>query len=384
MSANGVVVVVDDSAGGVGAAAVVAGLGYQSTLLTSGEACLDALASGPPPLAVLVRLELRGMAGDECCRLLKENQALSRVGVIVVTASESPHEVMRCWRAAADDFLLQPLTKASLEPKLQMLALAAKTTEVKKRPLAGKSLLLAESSRLYRNQIGANLEQAGMRVLYASEGDEALDVALEHASELDACLLDTVLPGLDGVALAQKLKDGPLAGKPILLMSGSEAMTPAAQQAAQRITGGSVLDKRTLPFEAILAKVYSTLHPNLTQLRSSERTPFFSVVDFSVDGRDWFSGFAYDISAGGIFIRTLTPMAPMTELQVRVRTAGETAAAHSAGVVAWSNPYWPRSSFAAAVGMGVRLTRMAPVLATQVARLARPRADTSSPPRRQP
>ncbi|MDP1822797.1 MAG: response regulator [Archangium sp.] len=383
MSANGVVVV-DDSPGGKETAASVARLGYQATLVTSGEACLDALAAGPLPLAVLVSLELRPMPGDECCRLVKEHQAWRGVGVIVVTSSESPHEVMRCWRAAADDFLLRPLTTASLAPKLDMLTRAAGPAGAGRRPLAGKSLLLAESSRLYRNQIGANLEQAGMRVLYATEGDEALEVALEHAAELDACLLDTVLPGLDGVTLAAKLRAGPLKHKPILLMSGSEAMNPAAQEAAQRLTGSGVLDKRTLPFEAILAKVYSTVQPSLTQLRSAERTPFFSVVDFSVDGREWFSGFAYDISAGGIFIRTLTPMQPTAEVHVKVRTAGETASAHSAGVVAWSNPYWPRSSFAAAVGMGVRLTRMAPVLANQVERLARPRTETSSSPPRPP
>lgn len=370
---NRVFVVDDSPREGDETAKVVAAVGFDPVALTSGDACLDELAKGALPLAVLVRLELGGMRGDECCRRIKENQAWRAVGVVILTAGERPHEVMSCWRAAADDFLLLPPSAERLGPKLSMLAAAAKADQAAPRPLAGKSMLVAEPSRLYRNQIGANLEQAGMRVLYASEGEEALDVALENADALDACLLDTVLPGVDGATIAGRLRESRFGAKPIMLMSGAEAINPQAQEAARRLTGSGVLDKRTLPFEHLLSRVHDTLHPHLAQLRSSERTPFFSVVDFSEDGVAWSSGFTYDLSAGGLFIRTLTPAAAGAALRVRVRTAGERAAAESAGVVAWSNPYWPRSSFAAAVGMGVHLTRLAPFLASQVARLSRTR-----------
>lgn len=352
-------------------AQLVTRLGYEPVVFETGGACLDALGTGELPLVVILSLEMSPMGGDECCRRIKENQAWRRVAVLI-TANEQPHEVMRCWRAAADDFLLTPHTAERLGPKLQVLAQAAGSEPSRPGMLEGKSLLVAEPSRLYRTQIGGNLEQAGMQVLYATEGEEALDIAMDNADQLDACLLDTVLPGIDGVTIAEKLRaTEQFAQKPIILVSGTEAMSPQLRAAALRLTGADVLDKRTLPFEHILSKVHSKLHPHLSQLRSAERTPFFSLVDFSVDGKTWSSGFSYDVSAGGLFVRTLTPAAANTELHVRVRSIGESATSHSAGVVAWANPYWPRTSFTAAVGMGIRLTRMEPHLATQVARLAR-------------
>jgi len=349
-------------------------LGYAPTVFPSGDACLDALAqAGELPLLVVISLDLTPMSGDECCRRIKENHAWRGVAVITVTSVADPHQVMRCWRAAADDFLLHPLSAEQLGPKLQMLTRARAERPVAQ-PQGGKSVLVAEPSRFYRTQIGQNLEQAGLQVLYATEGEEALDMAEEHAASLDACLLDVALPGIDGVAIAEQLRQRADFGKkPIIMVSAAEAMSPATHEAARRLTGSALLDKRTLPFERILTAVHRSLHPNLAQLRSSERIPFFSVVDFSVDGATWSTGFSYDLSAGGLFVRTLTPAPPHTELRLQVRSVSESSSEHSSGVVAWANPYWPRSSFTAAVGMGIRLTHMAPRLAMQVSRLARQR-----------
>jgi uncharacterized protein (TIGR02266 family) len=127
------------------------------------------------------------------------------------------------------------------------------------------------------------------------------------------------------------------------------------ERRALALTGTAVLDKRELPFEVILGRVYRLLKHPAFELRTEERKPFFSVVEFSKDDQQWCTGFSYDVSSGGIFVRTLTPMPPLTQVQVRLRFLGQQNSGVSRGVVAWANPFRPRSSFAAPVGMGIRL-----------------------------
>src|SRR3954463_16448096 len=79
-------------------------LGCKTQTFTRGEECLAAAAKSKPSL-VLIDLMLPGKPGDECCRMLKEIPELSDVPVIIFTGADAAHEVMRSWRAGADDFL---------------------------------------------------------------------------------------------------------------------------------------------------------------------------------------------------------------------------------------------------------------------------------------
>src|SRR5690349_2743257 len=98
-------------------AAMVAELGYTSLLLASAEECMEALEEHEP-LAVLMDLWLAPTRGDDCCKRIKENLMWRSTPVILMTNDRQPHEVMYCWRAAADDFLARPITPEKLSRKL--------------------------------------------------------------------------------------------------------------------------------------------------------------------------------------------------------------------------------------------------------------------------
>jgi len=73
--------------------------------------------------------------------------------------------------------------------------------------LKGKKILIVEddlSSRLYLNKI---LEKAGVIILNADDGQEAVNIAL-NTPDLDIILMDIQLPVMDGYSALSKIREG--------------------------------------------------------------------------------------------------------------------------------------------------------------------------------
>jgi uncharacterized protein (TIGR02266 family) len=86
------------------------------------------------------------------------------------------------------------------------------------------------------------------------------------------------------------------------------------------------------------------------------------LVDLEVDyGNQDNYLFAYitDISATGIFVRTNTPEAPGTRLNVRFTPTGTSARLELEGEVIWINPYRPGQPDNLHPGMGIRFIELA-------------------------
>ena len=87
------------------------------------------------------------------------------------------------------------------------------------------------------------LEGLGYRVLPAESGEEAVLLYREHHEDIDAVLLDIVMPGMDGFAFARTLREGgPWRDLPLIALSGraepadvepAEEAEPAAGTAEQ-------------------------------------------------------------------------------------------------------------------------------------------------------
>jgi signal transduction histidine kinase/ActR/RegA family two-component response regulator len=90
-------------------------------------------------------------------------------------------------------------------------------------PRGDGTILLTEDERDVRNVIRLTLEEAGYRVLEASNGDEALAVLASPGSEAVRLLVsDVIMPGMNGLELIERAhKVAP--GLPALLMSGYSA-----------------------------------------------------------------------------------------------------------------------------------------------------------------
>jgi DNA-binding response OmpR family regulator len=68
-----------------------------------------------------------------------------------------------------------------------------------------ETILLVEDSEPLRKLTRSFLTSHGFQVLVAQDGEEALQVASQHAGEIDLLLTDVVMPGMNGRVLAERL-----------------------------------------------------------------------------------------------------------------------------------------------------------------------------------
>ena len=90
-----------------------------------------------------------------------------------------------------------------------------------------ETILVAEDEDLVRGLLKATLTSAGYTVLEARDGEDALQVYLEHGGLVDLLVTDVVMPKMNGLELAQQLSTKHR-GLKVLCMSGYTADATAA------------------------------------------------------------------------------------------------------------------------------------------------------------
>jgi DNA-binding response OmpR family regulator len=123
--------------------------------------------------------------------------------------------------------------------------------------------MVVDDSKTIRDLISMNLELEGYDVVSAADGQECLDyltAEVEASRPLpQLLLLDVVMPGIDGVQVAARLKAAATTSEvPILIVSAS------AQQRDFELARGAGADGYlTKPFEPdeLLAEVARLLRP---------------------------------------------------------------------------------------------------------------------------
>ena len=84
----------------------------------------------------------------------------------------------------------------------------------------GALILVADDDGDVRELVVFRLERAGYRVVTAADGQEAVEVALERSP--DVCVIDVMMPKLDGYQVTERLRESPgLAEVPIVLLTAS-------------------------------------------------------------------------------------------------------------------------------------------------------------------
>jgi CheY-like chemotaxis protein len=102
----------------------------------------------------------------------------------------------------------------------------------RKKPKAGtRTILVVEDEELTQKMLDRVLSGAGYTVIQTGNGIEALTLAKDKRPDL--LILDIVLPGLDGVLVASRLKDDPQTRDiPIIFFSSLEEKVIAGEKEA--------------------------------------------------------------------------------------------------------------------------------------------------------
>jgi two-component system, cell cycle sensor histidine kinase and response regulator CckA len=118
-----------------------------------------------------------------------------------------------------------------------------------------ETILLVEDQPQVRAFAVAALRHYGYRVIEASNGDEALDAAARHSGEIQLLVTDIVMPGMNGIVLAERLTQVTRTLK-TLFISGHAADAFAERGVLER--DAAFLDKPFSP-DALAQKVREVL-----------------------------------------------------------------------------------------------------------------------------
>ncbi len=122
-------------------------------------------------------------------------------------------------------------------------------------PGGRETILLAEDDPAVRELVSRVLETAGYSVIAAEDGEKALQLFLERGDEVDLALLDVVMPGMGGAALARELR-ARVPELPLLLMSGYPSR---AGEGGMELEGETDLLIKPFDGETLLRKIRDTL-----------------------------------------------------------------------------------------------------------------------------
>jgi CheY-like chemotaxis protein len=91
-----------------------------------------------------------------------------------------------------------PRVEDALEPAGAVGALSSQTG-------GSETVLLVEDEESVRQLVRETLESKGYKVLEADHGEAALQLAADHAAEIDILITDVVMPGMSGRELSARL-----------------------------------------------------------------------------------------------------------------------------------------------------------------------------------
>ena len=237
------VLVVDDNASAREILFTMAkSFGVEVDVASEGQQALDMIAeAGRKTLAydlALMDWKMPGMDGIECVRRLQHDYLSHVPAVLMVTAYGREEALASAQERGVllKSVLAKPVTPSALLEAIGTAlgkGVAAETrarekaddTQETMRRLAGTRVLLVEDNEMNQELAQELLQNVGMQVALANNGQEALDVLAKDAA-FDAILMDCQMPVMDGYTATREIrknrvfKDTPIVAMTANVMAG--------------------------------------------------------------------------------------------------------------------------------------------------------------------
>jgi len=182
--------------------------GFRVLAGTTGEEGLR-IAAARRPSAIIVDGVLPGIDGATVVRRLRDDDALRRIPVLLLTATEGAASEVVALDFGADAYLRKdegiPVVLARLRALLRTAPPAPADAPAALH--APKRILAVDDSLTYLHELARQLRDDGYDVVLARSGEEALQ--LLEVQSVDCILLDLMMPGLSGQETCRAIKGSP-------------------------------------------------------------------------------------------------------------------------------------------------------------------------------
>jgi len=193
---------------------------FEVTLAASGQEGLTELkkASESQPFElVIMDWKMPGMDGIEASRRIKNHQGLRKIPAVVMVTAYGREEVMQQAEAVGlEGFLLKPVSPSTLfDAIMQAFGKALpETSRVVQRKeqeakvlenIQGARVLLVEDNEINQQVAKEILEGAGLHVILANNGQEAVNAVQED--NYAVVLMDVQMPVMDGYTATRKIRE---------------------------------------------------------------------------------------------------------------------------------------------------------------------------------
>ena len=206
-----------------------------------------AIEAGEQPYdLVILDWKAPGMGGLETARQIKTNSRLPQPPAIIITTAHGNQGLLRqVEELKLEGFLVKPLSSSLLLDTIQDIfwrrqPLVPRETLLESQGAlhssfsAGTRVLLVEDNEINRLLVREILEKAGIIVLEAKDGKEAVEIAEKGAAQLNAVLMDVSMPVMNGYEATRRIrrnsacKDLPIIAMTASAMSGDREKSLAA------------------------------------------------------------------------------------------------------------------------------------------------------------
>jgi uncharacterized protein (TIGR02266 family) len=311
------------------------------------------------PLMILVDAAVLKQDRADGCSLLRAQEPNGDVPIVLIMSPDTPAEhIEASWRAGVDDCVMRPLRLVHLQSRVAAL----RTRPVPRRFLgkdrATQSVLIVDPDVVFRERLGKLLELNGLHLLYANDTRAAALTLKSLEEPVQLVVLRTESSKTEAVRVLEALRTElarPLDAM-VIAAAGPEVVVPTD------LTLYGWFDRAAEVPESLLHRIHPLFYRVLREIRAEERVPLFCAVEYREAGSQdpWASCFSYDMSPGGIFLKTLVPARPRSAIELKLHLPASREVLTGTGVVAWANAYSDRKVYSYPVGMGIQFLGMSP------------------------
>ncbi|HSD80913.1 MAG TPA: response regulator, partial [Solirubrobacteraceae bacterium] len=215
------------------------GAGYEVVVASDGAVGLE-LARQLLPRAVVLDILLPTLDGWDLLARLKADPATADIPVVVVSMLD---ERGKGFALGAAEYLVKPVDRDRVVGALARCAPAAG---------AAHAVAVIDDDARQLDRVSALLTAEGYEVLCAAGGEEGVEVVRRSLPAV--VLLDLLMPGLDGFAVVERLREDPAtASIPIVVLTAKDLTRSDRERLAGRIA--HLAQKGTLGRDELVALV---------------------------------------------------------------------------------------------------------------------------------